>query len=111
MIRRPPRSTLFPYTTLFRSRRNGEYHALLCFARLRSRRTAPRARCEESRACREYRAVSAVLAAGSLDAALSRSRVGLRIRLDARARASTPARRRAAAGDFGSRRLVRFVRD
>src|SRR5256886_17700671 len=24
MIRRPPRSTLFPYTTLFRSRRNGE---------------------------------------------------------------------------------------
>jgi hypothetical protein len=23
MIRRPPRSTLFPYTTLFRSRRNG----------------------------------------------------------------------------------------
>src|SRR5258708_31766790 len=29
MIRRPPRSTLFPYTTLFRSRRNRhyEYHA------------------------------------------------------------------------------------
>src|SRR2546430_12857408 len=27
MIRRPPRSTLFPYTTLFRSRR---YRALLC---------------------------------------------------------------------------------
>src|SRR2546422_2268852 len=24
MIRRPPRSTLFPYTTLFRSRRSGE---------------------------------------------------------------------------------------
>src|SRR5260370_36294201 len=24
MIRRPPRSTLFPYTTLFRSRRNGQ---------------------------------------------------------------------------------------
>src|SRR2546430_7149270 len=24
MIRRPPRSTLFPYTTLFRSRREGE---------------------------------------------------------------------------------------
>src|SRR3712207_9070637 len=24
MIRRPPRSTLFPYTTLFRSRRGGE---------------------------------------------------------------------------------------
>src|SRR2546425_3151191 len=27
MIRRPPRSTLFPYTTLFRSRRWGEHHA------------------------------------------------------------------------------------
>src|SRR2546422_8287880 len=25
MIRRPPRSTLFPYTTLFRSRRQGWY--------------------------------------------------------------------------------------
>src|SRR2546430_14816774 len=28
MIRRPPRSTLFPYTTLFRSRVDGEYHHL-----------------------------------------------------------------------------------
>src|SRR3712207_7896599 len=27
MIRRPPRSTLFPYTTLFRSRRLAEQHA------------------------------------------------------------------------------------
>src|SRR2546430_4289270 len=26
MIRRPPRSTLFPYTTLFRSRRAGREH-------------------------------------------------------------------------------------
>src|SRR5256885_16577218 len=26
MIRRPPRSTLFPYTTLFRSRRGGDQH-------------------------------------------------------------------------------------
>src|SRR5260370_23336145 len=26
MIRRPPRSTLFPYTTLFRSNDNGEVH-------------------------------------------------------------------------------------
>src|SRR5436189_3829751 len=26
MIRRPPRSTLFPYTTLFRSRREGPLH-------------------------------------------------------------------------------------
>src|SRR5256886_13632695 len=29
MIRRPPRSTLFPYTTLFRSRRNGRRSSLL----------------------------------------------------------------------------------
>src|SRR6266478_8819373 len=27
MIRRPPRSTLFPYTTLFRSRKIGDYYA------------------------------------------------------------------------------------
>src|SRR5260221_2755789 len=27
MIRRPPRSTLFPYTTLFRSRRRGHHSA------------------------------------------------------------------------------------
>src|SRR2546422_2452092 len=27
MIRRPPRSTLFPYTTLFRSGREGRFHA------------------------------------------------------------------------------------
>src|SRR5258705_3102435 len=29
MIRRPPRSTLFPYTTLFRSRRDGRSRILL----------------------------------------------------------------------------------
>src|ERR1022692_2453972 len=28
MIRRPPRSTLFPYTTLFRSRRQRDHHLL-----------------------------------------------------------------------------------
>src|SRR5690348_18011007 len=28
MLRRPPRSTLFPYTTLFRSEQNGGAHAL-----------------------------------------------------------------------------------
>src|SRR2546427_13209511 len=34
MIRRPPRSTLFPYTTLFRSEEGTGYEAgdLLCFA-------------------------------------------------------------------------------
>src|SRR3712207_7897202 len=30
MIRRPPRSTLFPYTTLFRSRADGAYRWFLC---------------------------------------------------------------------------------
>src|SRR5215216_2378004 len=37
MIRRPPRSTLFPYTTLFRSRRPGRpaRRASLCSAPLR----------------------------------------------------------------------------
>src|SRR5437868_12655802 len=33
MIRRPPRSTLFPYTTLFRSSRlarSRRYHAVIC---------------------------------------------------------------------------------
>src|SRR2546426_1228042 len=29
MIRRPPRSTLFPYTTLFRSRRRGHHIVVL----------------------------------------------------------------------------------
>src|SRR2546430_5026019 len=28
MIRRPPRSTLFPYTTLFRSPKSNHFHAL-----------------------------------------------------------------------------------
>src|SRR5690349_24078106 len=37
MIRRPPRSTLFPYTTLFRSRSGGR-------RRLRPRQLRPRAR-------------------------------------------------------------------
>src|SRR2546430_8252900 len=30
MIRRPPRSTLFPYTTLFRSNWTGRFHSLHC---------------------------------------------------------------------------------
>src|SRR3989442_3259792 len=32
MIRRPPRSPLFPYTTLFRSRRHQPYAAVYAFA-------------------------------------------------------------------------------
>src|SRR5258708_26473653 len=31
MIRRPPRSTLFPYTTLFRSRGRHREHAVIAF--------------------------------------------------------------------------------
>src|SRR3712207_8064864 len=43
MIRRPPRSTLFPYTTLFRSRRAGRDGARLRPPGLgESRRHAPR---------------------------------------------------------------------
>src|SRR5438105_12009680 len=42
MIRRPPRSTLFPYTTLFRSRR------LRCRSRARPRAAPPRRRSRSS---------------------------------------------------------------
>src|SRR3712207_7798198 len=44
MIRRPPRSTLFPYTTLFRSRGALVLHGLLAAAapRPRHRRREPR---------------------------------------------------------------------
>src|SRR2546426_10838735 len=40
MIRRPPRSTLFPYTTLFRSPRCRTINWLVAYAR-RSRRSSP----------------------------------------------------------------------
>src|SRR3712207_7477840 len=40
MIRRPPRSTLFPYTTLFRSRVAWDHAKLLKFMRNRNKRTA-----------------------------------------------------------------------
>src|SRR3712207_7243493 len=44
MIRRPPRSTLFPYTTLFRSRRAGRgvRHGRLAATTSRSRLPGPR---------------------------------------------------------------------
>src|SRR2546430_17490053 len=48
MIRRPPRSTLFPYTTLFRSRRTGKS----VFAQPGSARTKPGRR---SLRCRQVR--------------------------------------------------------
>src|SRR2546430_13277044 len=39
MIRRPPRSTLFPYTTLFRSRRAQEFSRRSCRRRQAKQRT------------------------------------------------------------------------
>src|SRR3712207_7744094 len=47
MIRRPPRSTLFPYTTLFRSRRNGRGPEGVPAPRLPSSARASRVRLEE----------------------------------------------------------------
>src|SRR3989442_9681649 len=47
MIRRPPRSTLFPYTTLFRSRNGGIRNALADFL-TRYHEHRPRARPERS---------------------------------------------------------------
>src|SRR3712207_9025017 len=44
MIRRPPRSTLFPYTTLFRSLLTTVYCLLLSHEEKARRRPAPRAR-------------------------------------------------------------------
>src|SRR3712207_7633629 len=46
MIRRPPRSTLFPYTTLFRSvrrQRSGGLHTVGTHPRRRARRAVPAA--------------------------------------------------------------------
>src|SRR5258708_20963524 len=51
MIRRPPRSTLFPYTTLFRSRDGGRRRARRNAFRL-SRSCRPRQRCRQSRKAR-----------------------------------------------------------
>src|SRR2546422_5116487 len=61
MIRRPPRSTLFPYTTLFRSRRHVEEGAVV----VRPRRPVPHARDRvgESRGA-EVLHVKSVLAKG-----------------------------------------------
>jgi putative mRNA 3-end processing factor len=57
------------------------------------------------------RALPAVGAAGSVDAAVDRSGHGVRLGLDARARARPPARRRAAAGHLRSLRLARAGAD
>src|SRR2546428_7509452 len=62
MIRRPPRSTLFPYTTLFRSlRRRGGHHGHRGAELLR--RTLERARLE-SHHRREVRRTAVARAAG-----------------------------------------------
>src|SRR4051812_49512675 len=45
MIRPPPKSTLFPYTTLFRSRRLDEVSRKRRNRRIRDRDSAPRAAC------------------------------------------------------------------
>src|SRR5437899_6446327 len=49
MIRRPPRSTLFPYTTLFRSRLDDAVHVFLSGQRHRARdlRTSTRHRLDD----------------------------------------------------------------
>src|SRR5687767_15721476 len=50
MLRRPPRSTLFPYTTLFRSRLTvgapGSYPLAMSVARASRRRSDARGRCD-----------------------------------------------------------------
>src|SRR2546427_3730725 len=53
MIRRPPRSTLFPYTTLFRSRVRGRWAGPLLAASAPHRYVAaPRLRTAPGRLCR-----------------------------------------------------------
>src|SRR2546430_12442345 len=51
MIRRPPRSTLFPYTTLFRSRERSVDHADLYGGRRECDRAAGVERRDRSHAC------------------------------------------------------------
>src|SRR3712207_7460496 len=65
MIRRPPRSTLFPYTTLFRSARRRRLHSsssssphlFVCFTSSSwgARRGPCRRACSAARACRRSR--------------------------------------------------------
>src|SRR5260370_29321028 len=53
MIRRPPRSTLFPYTTLFRSRDGGAREARVEVARGQRNRHRPHARPQPARRGRD----------------------------------------------------------
>src|SRR5437016_8214671 len=52
MIRRPPRSTLFPYTTLFRSRRSPRAAGRFTCSSTSARRPAPACRPHASNALR-----------------------------------------------------------
>src|SRR2546430_11528647 len=45
MIRRPPRSTLFPYTTLFRSQIENEINETIGLAPCKRRLQSPKVRC------------------------------------------------------------------
>src|SRR5256885_12218572 len=49
MIRRPPRSTLFPYTTLFRSPAHRDRYPTASRTRAAARRRSPRARRSDQR--------------------------------------------------------------
>src|SRR2546427_2842056 len=49
MIRRPPRSTLFPYTTLFRSRRSGVTNAVVVSRSVIQKVLETRAACSSNR--------------------------------------------------------------
>src|SRR5690625_7734880 len=53
MLRRPPRSTLFPYTTLFRSVNPGNATALCCCEPLAQRRALPCERCKHIQQTRQ----------------------------------------------------------
>ena len=68
------------------------------------------ARRQQGRACRHHHALPALGLERSLDAPFPRAGRRLRVRLDAGARPRAPARRRAAAGHFRSRRLGRPYR-
>src|SRR2546425_11632026 len=62
MIRRPPRSTLFPYTTLFRSRGRGPVRRAGAPAARARRGVGPGAGGEARRRVTDYRALLAAIA-------------------------------------------------
>src|SRR5438094_3038528 len=58
MIRRPPRSTLFPYTTLFRSHRNLSRAAAGCCPSTRARAHGPQIDRKSTRLNSSHRTIS-----------------------------------------------------